>query len=462
MFMARLGHVWKIFLGYASLVMLAAIAVTFSRGGWLVTLIGLVALCGVLFTQRDYRIQAGVLLALMILAGGLVYPKVPALQQRFQTIFSGTNAEDTRGSIWRAALGMWEDRPLWGWGPGQFDYHFPEYRPLDVQARPQWVHNDYLNTLVDYGAVGLALMFAAFVLLVWGVASSWRFARGSRDDFSRKKSNKMAFLVGAALGVTSILIHSTVDFNLHIPANAILAVTLTALLTSQWRFATERFWFTLTLPRRGLTTAVLLAGVAYLGCQEWRGGREIVWLRRAERKPLVIENMIATPDAARLGMLTNAYAAEPLNPETPKQIGDCYRYASRVGGKNYEAMAREAMAWYKRGIKVNPNDCEYWLYYGWCLDWIKPEVGPFEDSTPYFERASAVDPNWAFVAAQTGRHYFETGDLAAARTWLERSHRLQWKKNELVEQLLPLVEKRLEDDAGTETPQFSPIASPAK
>ena len=79
--------------------------------------------------------------------------------------------------------------------------------------------------------------------------------------------------------------HSVVDFNLHIPANAILAVTLLALLSSNLRFATERYWLGARLPVKMLVTLALVAGVAYLGCQGWRAGaKPSGWRRRNNRR----------------------------------------------------------------------------------------------------------------------------------------------------------------------------------
>ena len=56
----------------------------------------------------------------------------------------------------------------------------------------------------------------------------------------------------------AILIHSFMDFNMHIPANAMVAVTLMALLSCYLRFATDRYWFTTTtVMTKTLLTAVL-------------------------------------------------------------------------------------------------------------------------------------------------------------------------------------------------------------
>ena len=98
-------------------------------------------------------------------------------------------------------------------------------------------------------------------------------------------SNRFAFFLGASAGLLALAVHSVVDFNLHIPANAILGVTLLALLSSNLRFATERYWLGARLPVKILATLALVAGVAYLSCQGWRRGHEAVWLARAEQLP---------------------------------------------------------------------------------------------------------------------------------------------------------------------------------
>jgi O-antigen ligase len=110
-----------------------------------------------------------------------------------------------------------------------------------VQLRPGWAHNDYLNALAEWGVVGTGLVAAAWVLLGLGVLKTWPSVRGKPKGLGdEKNSNKFALVLGATLGLAAILVHSVVDFNMHIPANAILAIALMALLTSHLRFATDR------------------------------------------------------------------------------------------------------------------------------------------------------------------------------------------------------------------------------
>ena len=106
-----------------------------------------------------------------------------------------------------------------------------------------YVHNDYLNTLCEWGVVGMGLIAAAVALLYKGAIKTWSFVRHSSNHHGGHRSNKSAFVAGASLGLLALLLHSFLDFNMHIPANAIVAVTLMALITAHWRFATERYWY---------------------------------------------------------------------------------------------------------------------------------------------------------------------------------------------------------------------------
>jgi O-antigen ligase len=444
----RLSHVTKIILGYASVVMLVGIGVTMSRGGWAVTAVMLVVLCLVLIVQRDYWIQGATLLLVLIVGGALVLPRAQFMHQRMQSMLNSGKPDDLRFAVWQPAIQMWRDNFWWGVGPAHFDYRFPEYRPTEVQLRPEWTHNDYLNTLADWGVIGTGLVAAAWLLLFWGVLRNWKFVRGSRDDFARKKSSKFAFLIGASIGLFAILLHSVVDFQMHLPANAILAVTFMALLSSQYRFATERFWFRAGPILKCAASVILLAGMTYLGYEGVRAGREYYWLRQAELLTLPPHPNNFT--YAHIAALEKAFAIEPKNPATAYEIGQGYRLNSWQGADDFVPLAKKAMEWYQRGLVLNRYDAYDNLYLGMCLDWISSSPdGSKESSATYYERANTLDPNNYFITANTGWHYVQIGDFAAARTWFERSRRLEWirEDNQIAYDYLPIVESRLKEAA---------------
>jgi O-antigen ligase len=437
---ARIRPLTRVLLGYAALAMLAGMAVTFSRGGWVAVTLALLALLGILVFHRNHRLPA--LLLLVILAGGgtvfvtKYLSKTVSYMRRVGTSETSVESDfSVRRDIWIAAGQMWRDHFWWGVGPAHYDYRFREYRPESVQLSPDRAHNDYLNLLADWGAAGGIIVLAGAAVFGAGLRKTWKSVRPSENDFGRGLSNRFAAFLGAAAGLLALAIHSVVDFNLHIPANAILGVTLLALLSSNLRFATERHWWSARLPARMLATLALIAGVAFLSCQGWRRAWEAVWLARAEQAPVY--------SPAQAANLEKAFAIDGMNFETAYNIGEANRVESFDGGQDFEALAKTAMQWYERGMKLDPHNGYGYLRYGMCLDWLDKH----DEAGPYFNRADALDPNGYYTAANIGWHYVQTGDYAAARPWLERSLRLHWLENGAAASYLEITEAKLVENA---------------
>jgi O-antigen ligase len=439
----RMKPVTRVFLGYAALVMAAGLTVTFSRGGWAAAGIGLLAVLGILLGHRSHRIPA-LLLLVVLIGGGVCFTKIylaktlAYISRMEGTVSTGQVELDFRRDMWTAAERMWLRHFWWGVGPAHYDYRFPEYRPEAVQARPDRVHNDYLNLLADWGAGGGIIVLAGMAAFAAGLWETRKHVQRAERDLGRRggTSNRFAFFLGASAGLLALAAHSVVDFNLHIPANAILGVTLLALLTSNLRFATERYWLNARLPVRMLATVALAGGVAYLGWQGWRRGNECVWQARARSPSLTL--------LERAALLEKAFAAEPENFETAYNIGEAYRRQSFVGNlADNAAQAETAMRWYARAMKLNPFDGYNYLGTGMCLDWLDRHA----EAGPFYRRAESLDPNGYFTVANIGWHYFQVGDYLAAREWLERSLRLEGNENFIGRSYLDLVEQKLVENA---------------
>jgi len=222
-------------------------------------------------------------------------------------------------------------------------------------------------------------------------------------------------------------------------------VTLMALLSSQWRYATERFWWRPGAAGKCVATLFLLAGVVCLGATEWRSAREYFQLRQAER----LRQPPNPYSYARIHALEKAFQSEPMNFETVHEIGEAYRMKSWDGGDDYVLLARKAMDWYQRGMNLEPYESNNWLRYGMCLDWIGVGEQGGEDSAPAYTRANELDPNGYITTAYIGWHYVQAGDCAAARSWFERSVQLESVKafNPIAYDYLPIVERKLKEAA---------------
>ena len=84
-------------------------------------------------------------------------------------------------------------------------------------------HDDYVELLADAGIVGGLLGAWFLVLLFWRGAKSLKESRSPLD---------LALHIGALAACVGLLVHSFSDFNLHIPANALIFLLLAALATS--------------------------------------------------------------------------------------------------------------------------------------------------------------------------------------------------------------------------------------
>ena len=443
--LGRVKPLVRALLIYAVVGMLAALAVTFSRGGWVAAAAGLLVLLVFLFRHRNHRLPALGLLFMLLVSGTIFVTnyleKTSSYAERVKKPGSLTQLDwEMRRDMWGAAVQMWRDHFWWGVGPGHYDYRFREYRPESMQMRPRWAHNDYLNLLADWGTVGGVVVLAGMVVFGAGLVRTWKYVRPPENDFGRGLGNRSAFFLGASAGLLALAVHSVVDFNLHIPANALLGVTWLALLSSNLRFATERHWLPARLPVKTLMTLALVAGVGYLGYQECRLGREQLWLLRAHQLPEF--------SSARTAALIRAFAVERKNFETAYNIGEGYRTQSFKGGPDYEDLARTAMAWYARGMKLDRYDGYDDMRCGMCLDWL----GRHAEAGPYFSRAEALDPNGNYTIANVGWHYVQVEDYAAARFWLARSMRLHWQENVIGRSYLEIAERKLVENAFDQSP----------
>lgn len=218
--------VQRVLFGYLSAVYVFGLILTISRGAWL-ALAAMLSLWPWFALRRRWQAKAGaVMLAglLCLVAGWGLYRTVPEVEQRFAQM-ANESGEWTRPIMWRGAWKLFVEQPWVGTGAGSYNVLFEKYRPENYQMEPQWAHNDYLNTLSDYGAVGFVLSFGVLGLLA--LRAAWRRARVDADGIG------LALLRQAlAIGLGAFMLQLLVDFHFKIPALAAAAAAVGALLTT--------------------------------------------------------------------------------------------------------------------------------------------------------------------------------------------------------------------------------------
>jgi O-antigen ligase len=404
--MGRFNATVKVLLGYSALVMMAGLVVSQSRGGLTAMGVTLAVFCVVLLYQADYWRRGALALGAVVLAWVVLMQQFGAVENRFGEGL--IDKGDGRVFYWTTAERIFQEHLLWGAGPGSFRYLYPLSASKYAQGTPMSAHNDYLTTLCEWGMAGFAIVMAALGLLLGGVIRTWPYVKRGSGDLGGKDSSRAAFVFGASLGLLSILIHSGVDFNMQIPANAVIAVTLMALLSAHARFGTERYWVKPGRTGRILLTLLAAGTVWFLGREAVHAGREFYWLERG---------LTASTWEGQIEGLKAAQKIEPGNYMTDYELGESYRLQAWQGEAGNEAPALEAMKWFARGMALNPYDFETRLGYGMCLDWLdRPK-----EATKYFLQALKLGWNDARVQWKFAWHCMILRNYTLADFWLMRS-----------------------------------------
>ncbi len=430
-FVGRGGALLKVLYTYASLMMLGAVGVTMSRGGWMAVGVGLVSLLGWLAWRRwELRIPVAITAAVLLLGGWNFLERSEKARARIENVNRDGNIDSGqgRGVIWGPAWAMWKDHVWLGVGPGQFDVRFPQYRGPRNQTSPVWVHNDYLNLLVDYGIAGAGLAAAVLVAFGWGVVRSLKYVERGSGDLGTRSSNRTAFYLGSTVGLGSLALHVFVDFDLHIPAIAVAASIVAALLASHLRHATERFWFGAGLFSRILLTLTTASVLVWLSGEVWTLGREGVALNRASAQRVVTDTYIANMKAAAL--------ARPDNPKTAFQLGENLRRASFDGEIAWRELAMEAVEWLDRAAVLDPYSARTQLALGQTHRWLRDP----DKAAIALQKAEQLGPNDIEIASNLAWYALQDGHIEDARRLAKRSLELQWWSNDMARAVLEEIE----------------------
>jgi len=208
---------------------LGALFLCASRGGIISFGAQLVVLALALILRRTmgkHLLAAG---AVLLLAGLMVsWLGAERILQRFSSLESLEVKAGKRASMRRDSWRIFLEHPVAGTGLGTLQIVFPLYETLYDGKIVNHTHNDYLETLAETGVLGgLACAWFIAVLLV----GSLKRLRQLNNSFAG------TLQLSGLVACSGFLMHSLVDFNLHIPSNALLFFLMAHLATGEIRQA---------------------------------------------------------------------------------------------------------------------------------------------------------------------------------------------------------------------------------
>jgi O-antigen ligase len=329
--------VWaKVVFAYLAAVCIAGTVLTLSRGGMIGLGTGMVTFLilslfalGVGARDRRLVILLVTLATLTTALGGgyFLFYKSPTVQARMSRI-----AEDTyRTTLWPAALRQAQLEPLTGTGAGSFTQLSRRLRDDNSDHDDTFAHNDWAQVLADFGFIGLVLLVAA-LLVNWksGLDGFLNALRQRMAVSSRPQSNSAAFTMGALSALAACSAHSFFDFNMQIPANALLAAACAGMLANTGVSPGSRGGW---LPRwmAGLTACA--AGV-FLGLLLEKNARAEYLSLRAENA-LILKDTASAIEDAELGL-----GISPTHSRLRRLLGEALLQSAPLSDQPQKTFAR--------------------------------------------------------------------------------------------------------------------------
>ncbi|MCM8775162.1 MAG: O-antigen ligase family protein [Candidatus Omnitrophica bacterium] len=146
---------------------------------------------------------------------------------RFSELAKHMGSWEGRQVVWGDVWYMIHDHPWLGTGLGTFEWVFPKYQSDELWMGWAHAHQDYLELMGELG-------WPAFLVLMFSFVMLW--FRGIKA-FDSLKASRFALVWGMLISVSSLALHGFMDFNLAMPANAMLMVFLFATLLRSIRTA---------------------------------------------------------------------------------------------------------------------------------------------------------------------------------------------------------------------------------
>jgi len=204
----------------------AGLVATLSRGGAISLLaagaVGLAALGG----KNAGRLRWMIAVPIVAVAFAfLAFSGFDRVTRRWDKLVDDAVTGESRSVVWKRTTPLIAQFPVFGSGWGTFIEVEPTTRkPGDpFTLAHDYAHNDFLQLWIEGGTLQIVITVLLLVVL-------YRQAFRAIDRHRGSAIGRLA--LGALVGVTAIVLHSFVDFGLHVPSVAVLTATVAAFLAN--------------------------------------------------------------------------------------------------------------------------------------------------------------------------------------------------------------------------------------
>ena len=211
----------RMFVSGLIILFMAGFIFSYSRAAW-VSLIAALALSLILWLRMPVRLltvtTAGFIVA-MILSAGWIWQKMDSTTEDSsadlgQHLRSSSNISTDQSNLerinrWKCAFGMFEERPLLGWGPGTYQFNYGPFQKASDRTIISTdfgdagnAHSEYLGTLSESGLPGalLYMLLTAFTIIT-----------GIRVWYRERRTYEGYFALAILTGLMTYAVHGIMN-----------------------------------------------------------------------------------------------------------------------------------------------------------------------------------------------------------------------------------------------------------
>jgi O-antigen ligase len=450
--------VWAKILGsYIAFSCWIGVAISGSRGGYFSTIITLVvfsigSIWAVRAVNRERFMVALIsflgAVVIMVAAAAFLMTHSQYLTHRMQTMV----VKDVRIYNWEAALDHIKVSPWIGTGAGTHLIYGRLFRRQPIQADPVHAHCDYLELIAEYGVVGGVCMLLFLIAHVRSGLKAYSEILHRRLVASGiARSNSFALNLGVLSAVAGLAAHSVVDFNMHIPGNALVFAFIFGVLANPNFEHPPNFVERRVLPFGRLLIPALGAWMIWAGLpllpSEWcseqarialRDGKYLLAVDYAKLgvgsptvhpfdPPVGDFNIGGQPWISYLGGLDGLikrFGPNPKNPDMYFYMGEANR-ALALRMNLYilkQHFYQEAIPAFEAGLKVFPQDENALARLAQCFDGMRD----YQAAEEVYQQCFKVDPNLGIMYGYYASHLMAEGRTMEAAAALKKEHDLDY------------------------------------
>ena len=208
----------QLLFGFFGLIMAVSLFLSLSRGG-IISFLAAMVLLTIYLLWDKFKTNKKLALAAFggVLCLYLFYVGInPVIDRFYQTDIS----REARFTIWSETFRAFQDFYLTGSGFGTFINVIPLYASRPTLLIYDHAHNDYLEFILEAGVTG-TILFITFMYFFIRKTIQGRW--DGKSGITR---------VSMIASITTIIIHSIFDFNLHIPSNALMFALVMGMLAA--------------------------------------------------------------------------------------------------------------------------------------------------------------------------------------------------------------------------------------